>query len=140
MPPTRSMTTRAVACLLAAALVTAPTAAQARRRKPKPAPAAPAPAPTPAAEAAPAADAPAPAPQDPADALLDEGTRLFTEQADYDGALQRFQESYRQRPSWKALNGSALVYQQQGKYVDAIATYERLLAEFGATLSAAQSS
>ncbi len=83
------------------------------------------------------ADQVAPGPH-PADVLLDEGTRLFTEEADYDTALLRFQESYRQRPGWKALNGMALVYQQQGKYVEAIDAYERLLAEFGATLTDGQ--
>jgi tetratricopeptide (TPR) repeat protein len=75
---------------------------------------------------------------DPADDLLAQGSRLYTEEADYDGALQRFQESYRRRPSWKALSGMALVYQQQGRYVDAIDTYERLIAEFGPTLTDAK--
>jgi hypothetical protein len=82
---------------------------------------------------------PAPTP-DEADRLLDEGTRLFAEEADYDGAMQAFQRSYQLRPSWKALNGIALVYQQQGRYVEAIETYERLLGEFGSTLSEGQTS
>jgi hypothetical protein len=70
--------------------------------------------------------------------LLDEATRLFSEDADYDGALMRFQYSYLEKPSWEALNGVALVYQQQGKYVDAIESYEQLLGEFGAALDDGQ--
>jgi tetratricopeptide (TPR) repeat protein len=77
-------------------------------------------------------------PADQADALLDEAQRLYTTQADYDGALQKFRGSYELRPSWKALSGMALVYQKQGRYVDAITAYERLLSEFGATLSESQ--
>jgi hypothetical protein len=85
--------------------------------------------------AAPAAPEP---PPDPADALLEEARRLFSDDADYEGALSRFQESYRMRPSWRALSGVALVYQQQGKYVEAMDTYEQLLLEFGATLNETQ--
>lgn len=73
-----------------------------------------------------------------ADALLDEGTRQFTEDADYEGARQSFQQSYEVRPGWKALNGIALTYQEQGRYLDALETYERLLAEFGDGLTDAQ--
>ena len=109
MAPKPSFAARALASLLALALTLAPGLARADQ-----------------------------APADRADVLLDEGTDLFTMQADYDGALQRFHESYRLRPSWKALNGIALVYQQQGKYVDAILAYEQLLSEFGATLSDGQ--
>jgi tetratricopeptide (TPR) repeat protein len=117
-----------LAAVLLVSLLAAPAAHAGKpRRRAKP-PAAP-------VEAAPAAPA-----VDPADALLDEGTHLFTEEADYDGALSRFQESYRTRPSWKALSGMALVYQQQGRYVEAIDTYERLLHDFGATLTDAQMS
>ena len=119
MLPTPRLAPRLIASLLVASLVATPGLAHARRKKPRP----------------PAA---APAPVDPADALLDEGTSLFTLQADYDGALQRFQQSYDLRPGWKALNGMALVYQQQGKYVEAIESYERLLGEFGATLNEGQ--
>jgi hypothetical protein len=86
--------------------------------------------------------APLSADEDPtavqAEALLDEGTRLFAEEADYVGALQKFQESYDIQRSWKALNGMALVYQQQGRYLSALETYERLLLEHGTTLSEKQ--
>jgi hypothetical protein len=75
-----------------------------------------------------------------ASALLDEATRLFSEEADYDGALMRFQYSYLEKPSWEALNGIALVYQQQGKYLDAIESYEQLLGEFGEQLDEGQRS
>jgi hypothetical protein len=92
------------------------------------------------AQQPPAAPAPPAAAPDEADRLLDEGTRLFTEDADYDGALHAFQQSYEIRASWKALNGMALVYQQQGKYVDAIDAYERLLRKFGPTLTEGQAS
>src|SRR5262249_31835327 len=73
-----------------------------------------------------------------AQALLDEGTRQFTEDADYEGARASFEESYRTKPSWKALNGVALTYQEEGRFLDALETYERLLGEFGASLSDAQ--
>jgi hypothetical protein len=73
-----------------------------------------------------------------AQALLDEGTRQFTEDADYEGARASFEESYRIKPSWKALNGVALTYQEEGRFLDALETYERLLTEFGASLTDAQ--
>jgi hypothetical protein len=73
-----------------------------------------------------------------ADQLLEEGTRLFTEDADYEGARRRFEESYAVRPSWKALNGVALTWQGQGRFIEALQTYERLEAEFGAGLSDGQ--
>ncbi len=81
-----------------------------------------------------AADGPA----DDAERLLDEGTRQFTEDADYEGARQSFEESYRIAPGWKALNGIALTYQEQGRYLDALETYERLRTEFGASLTDSQ--
>jgi tetratricopeptide (TPR) repeat protein len=67
--------------------------------------------------------------------LLDEGRRLFADDADYAEALDRFQRSYRLSPNWQAVNGIALVHQQQGLYVEAFAAYERLLEEFEAVLS-----
>jgi hypothetical protein len=70
--------------------------------------------------------------------LLDEGTRLFTEDASYEAARDAFQRSYDLAPSWRALNGIALTYQEQGRYLDAIVTYERLIAEVGGTLTPEQ--
>jgi len=67
--------------------------------------------------------------------LLDEGTRLFTEDASYEAARDAFQRSYERSPSWRALNGIALTYQEQGRYLDSLVTYERLLRDEGATLT-----
>lgn len=67
--------------------------------------------------------------------LLDEGTRLFTEDANYPAARATFQRSYAAEPSWRALNGVALTYQEQERHLDAIVTYEALLREFDATLT-----
>jgi hypothetical protein len=70
--------------------------------------------------------------------LLDEGTRLFTEDASYDAAREAFQRSYEIAPSWRALNGIALTYQEQGRFLDAIVTYEKLIADLGGTLTPEQ--
>jgi len=67
--------------------------------------------------------------------LLADASRLFTEEADLEGALRQFEAAYEREPSWRALNGIALVYQQQGRYVDALDTYERLMATFRSQLS-----
>lgn len=67
--------------------------------------------------------------------LLADASRLFTEEADLEGALQQFQAAYKIEPSWRALNGIALVYQQQGRYIEALETYEQLMATFSAELS-----
>lgn len=67
--------------------------------------------------------------------LLDEGTRLFTEQAAHDSARATFERAYAIEPSWRALNGIALTYQEQGRLVYALATYEKLLATFDAVLT-----
>jgi hypothetical protein len=72
--------------------------------------------------------------------LLDEGTRLFTEQAAHDSARATFERAYAIEPSWRALNGIALTYQEQGRVLDALATYERLLVEFDRVLEDAQRS
>jgi hypothetical protein len=76
----------------------------------------------------------------PWEQLLDEGRRLFTDDADYAQALEHFQRSYQLSPNWQALNGIALVYQQQGLHVDAFDAYQRLLADWGDVLSAEQRS
>lgn len=73
-----------------------------------------------------------------AERLLDEGTRLFTEDADHDAAREAFARSYDLDPSWRALNGIALTYQEQGHDLLALDSYERLLAEFEAALTDAQ--
>lgn len=84
------------------------------------------------------ADAPAPDPASDAQRLLDEGTRLFTDDASYEAARDAFQRSYELSPSWRALNGIALTYQEQGRYLDAIVTYEKLIAEVADTLTPEQ--
>ena len=66
--------------------------------------------------------------------LLEEGQRLYSDDADYAQALDRFRRSYRLSPSWQALSGIALVYQQQGHDVEAYDTYQQLLDEFEAVL------
>jgi len=74
--------------------------------------------------------------EDPeAQRLLDEGTRLFTEDAAHQAAREAFQRSYDREPSWRALNGIALTFQEQGRFVDALVTYEKLLATFDAVLT-----
>jgi hypothetical protein len=70
--------------------------------------------------------------------LLDEGTRLFTDEAAHEAAREAFEKSYKLEPSWRALNGIALTYQEQGRYLDAIETYEQLLREFGTSLTSVQ--
>jgi len=70
--------------------------------------------------------------------LFDEGTRLFTEDASYDAARDAFQRSHALAPSWRALNGVALTYQEQGRFLDAIVTYEKLQREFDTTLTTEQ--
>jgi hypothetical protein len=77
-------------------------------------------------------------PNPDAQRLLDEGTRLFTEDANHQAARDAFQRSYDLEPGWRALNGIALTYQEQGRFVDALATYEKLIKEFDAVLSDAQ--
>ncbi len=79
-----------------------------------------------------------PAPDPDPDALLDEGRRLFTDEDDFDGARELFNRSYDARPSWQALNGIALTWQKQARWVRALETYERLRAEFGPELAAKQ--
>jgi tetratricopeptide (TPR) repeat protein len=93
-----------------------------------------------AAQGAPSPPAAQPAPDARAEweRLLDEGRSLFTDDADYAQALERFQRSYQLSPNWQALNGIALVYQQQGLHVDAFDTYQRLLADFDDVLSTEQ--
>ncbi len=90
------------------------------------------PVPDPAPEGSPPAADPDP------DALLDEGRRRFTDEDDFDGARELFERSYQARPSWQALNGIALTWQKQARWVRALETYERLRAEFGASLAAKQ--
>jgi hypothetical protein len=82
--------------------------------------------------------APAHADDGDPDALLDEGRRLFTDEDDFDGARELFNRSYQARPSWQALNGIALTWQKQARWVRALETYERLRAEFGPELAAKQ--
>ena len=77
-------------------------------------------------------------PSTQAERLLDEGRKLFADDADYVAALDRFRRSYELVPSWQALNGIALVHQQQGLYVDALETYERMLSEWGPSLTTEQ--
>jgi hypothetical protein len=77
-------------------------------------------------------------PDPEAQRLLDEGTRLFTEDASYEAAREAFQHSYEIAPSWRALNGIALTYQEQGRFLDAIVTYEKLIAELADTLTPEQ--
>jgi hypothetical protein len=73
-----------------------------------------------------------------AERLLDEATRLFSDEADYAAALELFWRSYRLAPSALALKGIAVVQELQGLYVDAHQTLARLLDEFGATLTERQ--
>ena len=75
---------------------------------------------------------------DEADALLEEATRLFADAEDLDAARERFEASYRARPSWEALNGIAMIFAQVGRLVDAIDAYERLLDEFDEALTPEQ--
>jgi hypothetical protein len=70
--------------------------------------------------------------------LLDEGVRLFTEEANHEAARARFTESFELVPTWQALNGTALTYQEQGRYVRAITAYRRLLDEFAPVLTPIQ--
>jgi tetratricopeptide (TPR) repeat protein len=77
-------------------------------------------------------------PPDEAERLLEEGVRLFTEEAEYGRARDLMLRSYDLRKSWKALNGIALTYQEQGHHVEALRWYERLLAEFGDQLTSEQ--
>jgi tetratricopeptide (TPR) repeat protein len=68
-----------------------------------------------------------------AHALLADGGRLV-DVGDYEGARAQFQAAYDVVPSWQALSGIALTYDQQGDYLEALETYERLLREFHAAL------
>ena len=77
-------------------------------------------------------------PPDRARALLDEGTRLYADDADYVAALAAFRESFTVEPSWRALNGVGLCLHALGREVEAYRAYQQLLDQFGAELSAEQ--
>lgn len=83
-----------------------------------------------------AEDDPAKARQAEAERLLEEGTRLFAEEADSEGARAMYERSFALVPGWRPLSGLALVYQSQGRLVDALETYERLRADFSKDLTA----
>jgi hypothetical protein len=70
--------------------------------------------------------------------LFEEGERLFATDADYPAALDRFRRSYDLEPSARALNGVVVANQMLGRHVEAFEGLERLLAEFGPTLSEGQ--
>lgn len=71
-------------------------------------------------------------------ALLDQGTRLYADDASYAAALAAFRESYATEPSWRALNGIGLCLHALGREVEAYRTYEQLLGQFGTQLTAEQ--
>ena len=85
---------------------------------------------------------PQPQPQQPtartAAQLIDEGRRLYADDADFASALEAFQASYAMAPSWQALNGIALSQRQLGRHVAAFKALKKLLAEHAAALSASQ--
>jgi hypothetical protein len=85
---------------------------------------------------APAAGDPPPAER--ARALLDQGTRLYADDAAYSAALAAFRESFTVEPSWRALNGIGLCLHALGREVEAFKTYQQLLDQFGPQLSAEQ--
>jgi hypothetical protein len=91
-----------------------------------PPPAAVQPRPQPASDAAPRARA-----------LLQEASRLYTD-GEYTRALEAFQRSYAFDPSWRALNGIALCQRELGQDVAAYRSYQQLLDDFGAILTAEQ--
>jgi hypothetical protein len=66
-----------------------------------------------------------------AQALLEEARLRFARSGDAVRALELFRRSYQLEPSWQASSGIALMHEVQGDILDAIAAYERLLAEFG---------
>jgi hypothetical protein len=70
--------------------------------------------------------------------LFEEGERLFATDADYPAALDRFRRSYDLEPSARALNGVVVAHQMLGRHVEAFEGLERLIAEFGPTLSEGQ--
>jgi hypothetical protein len=70
--------------------------------------------------------------------LFEEGERLFATDADYPAALDRFRRSYDLEPSARALNGVVVANQMLGRHVEAFEGLERLLAEFGPSLSEGQ--
>jgi PEGA domain len=76
-------------------------------------------------------------PSEPA-RLLDEARDLFVRTGDATHARALFERSYELEPSWRALNGIALMLESQGALVEAIVAYERLLVEFAAELNAEQ--
>ena len=86
----------------------------------------------------PAAAAGDPPPADRARALLDEGTRLYADDAAYSAALAAFRESFKVEPSWRALNGIGVCLHALGREVEAYRTYQQLLDQFGPQLSAEQ--
>ncbi|HEY8142337.1 MAG TPA: PEGA domain-containing protein [Kofleriaceae bacterium] len=79
-----------------------------------------------------------PPPAERARALLDEGTRLYADDAAYSAALAAFRESFKLDPSWRALNGIGLCLHSLGREVEAFKTYQQLLDQFGPQLSAEQ--
>jgi hypothetical protein len=86
--------------------------------------------------AAAAADDPPPAER--ARALLDEGTRLYADDAAYSDALAAFRQSFTLEPSWRALNGIGLCLHALGREVEAFRTYQQLLDQFGPQLTPEQ--
>lgn len=94
----------------------------------------------PAADAGPEPDADA-APSTNAKraaALLARGKALYADEADFPAALAAFAKSHDLAPSWRALNGIGLCQRALGKTLEAIGTYQRLLAEYGAALTETQ--
>jgi membrane protein implicated in regulation of membrane protease activity len=75
-----------------------------------------------------------PAPETEAARVLDEARDLFKRTGDATRARALFERSYELEPSWRALNGIALMLETQGAAVEAIVAYERLLVEFAAEL------
>jgi PEGA domain len=98
-------------------LAASPATAQTR---PQPSPAAP-------------AGQPTPEKLNEARAHYDRGLKLFDEGA-YDGARVEFQQAYDLQPSFKILYNLGLVHKQLIDYASALTSFERYLAEGGASL------
>ena len=89
----------------------------------------------------PAPKEPTPAPQKPskrdvAQAHLDRGTKLYSEDANFIAALEAFRSSYEALPSWEALNGIAVTLMDMDKSAEAYKTIQKMLKDFDAVLDA----
>lgn len=77
---------------------------------------------------------------DAAARVLEDATHLLADADDPRAARELFWKAYELEPSWRALNGIGLAYEQESRWVEALDTYARLLDEFGGQLTTTQKS